>query len=532
MNRNANLNRLVMRVARRAEMNERERLAKTFVEVEQITLGLRIPDHQILYGRRGTGKTHHLIHLAKELKDSGDLPIYIDLRTVGSSGGLYADDSQPLAMRGTRLLIDVMEAIYDELLSNAIEEDRFASILDSLEFLGNVVTQVRVEGTVSTATEAEINTADESRSNWRVALKAGSPSFDVGLSSSLKNSSRSKTSVQRTGSLKHQVLFGPLHRALQEVSRMMSPSRIWILLDEWSTLPVDLQPFLADMIRRAFFPCPHITVKISAIERRSTFFQRMSDTGYVGMELGADTAATLNLDEHLVSDAGTSAYGFLAELIFRHMSVLLEQEYQRTIIYKTRDQLINEMFVDAAFVELARAAEGIPRDALNIASTAAARAGTREIRRGDIHWAARQYYLRDKETGIAGNESAIQIWDQLQRKVVHELKSRTFLLKRSSDRNTPALLDLLDARLIHLLRPGLHTVSRPGEVFDGYSVDFGSYVTVLKEAELAAAWEAAQMPWTYRSNEVILLDDFDHSIIFEPSKTARRRAASGKRQRR
>jgi hypothetical protein len=35
---------------------------------------------------------------------------------------------------------------------------------------------------------------------------------------------------------------------------VLGASRAWLLIDEWSEIPIDLQPFLADLIR----VCTHI----------------------------------------------------------------------------------------------------------------------------------------------------------------------------------------------------------------------------------------------------------------------------------
>ena len=63
---------------------------------------------------------------------------------------------------------------------------------------------------------------------------------------------------------------------------------MWILLDEWSTLPPDVQPFLADLLRRSIFPVRGVTVKIAAIEQRSRFKIDGPAGTYVGLEIGAD----------------------------------------------------------------------------------------------------------------------------------------------------------------------------------------------------------------------------------------------------
>ena len=77
-------------------------------------------------------------------------------------------------------------------------------------------------------------------------------------------------------------------------------ARAWLLIDEWSEIPIDLQPYLADLIRRTILPVNTMTVKIAAIEHRSDFAIVRARGEYVGIELGVDMAADLNLDDFLV----------------------------------------------------------------------------------------------------------------------------------------------------------------------------------------------------------------------------------------
>lgn len=125
---NRNINKLLNRIAIRAETNPQEVLHRTFVEVEQISSGLLRLDHQVMYGRRGTGKTHALSNLAVRLDAEGDVPVYIDLRKIGSNNGLYSDYHQPLSLRASQLLIDIIEAIHLELLTKSIEDERFETM--------------------------------------------------------------------------------------------------------------------------------------------------------------------------------------------------------------------------------------------------------------------------------------------------------------------------------------------------------------------------------------------------------------------
>jgi len=109
--RQRHVNQALMRIPRRAESTDRYTLATTYVAAGSFSAMLNSEDHQILYGRRGTGKTHALLYLSDLVERTGDVAVYVDLRTIGSAGGLYADSSLTPSMRGTHLLVDTLEAI-------------------------------------------------------------------------------------------------------------------------------------------------------------------------------------------------------------------------------------------------------------------------------------------------------------------------------------------------------------------------------------------------------------------------------------
>lgn len=111
----------LLRLVKRAEASEPQVLLKTFVGTGMLETLLTSRDHQIIYGRRGTGKTHALHYLAETRRAAGDLPVYIDLRIVGSSTGIFADDKIPLPERGTRLFRDILSSIHTQLLQYAVE---------------------------------------------------------------------------------------------------------------------------------------------------------------------------------------------------------------------------------------------------------------------------------------------------------------------------------------------------------------------------------------------------------------------------
>jgi len=146
---NLELNSALLQLSKRAETVERAKLVETFVDVGPLFTLLRTNNHQIIHGRRGTGKTHALLYLAEAVTKNGDISVYVDMRTVGSTGGLYGDESIPIPERATRLIVDTLGELHETLLQFAVSPvsslnlAEFGPLLDQL---ASAITEVTVHG--------------------------------------------------------------------------------------------------------------------------------------------------------------------------------------------------------------------------------------------------------------------------------------------------------------------------------------------------------------------------------------------------
>lgn len=82
--------------------------------------------------------------------------------------------------------------------------------------------------------------------------------IDIGFGST--NEHGNNQSIALSGMVRHRVHFASTGNALNDILRCISPRSIWIILDEWSEIPLDIQPYLADLIRRSVFHLRNITV--------------------------------------------------------------------------------------------------------------------------------------------------------------------------------------------------------------------------------------------------------------------------------
>lgn len=519
------INKAFLKLRRRAESSTRSKLVETFVDVGPLFALLSNPDHQIIYGRRGTGKTHALIYLVERVKQKDDLAVYVDLRKIGSSGGIYSDSNAPLSERATRLLSDTLATLHDEILEYAIDNDdivNLSQIGPVLDRFAESLTDIRVVGD----TKYKVNANKKKGKSTSSSLGMSYTNASVELEGSVKRDSgemesQSKEMIQ-TGKTRHRVHFGEVGSAIQKISEVLPGDRLWLVLDEWSSVPIDLQPYLADLLRRSVFPTQGVTVKIAAIEQRANFQASGSDGGYVGIELGADATADLNLDDFMVFDNDQGrATDFFRQLIFKHYdSVDLSSADNMP---GSADDLIKAAFTQFnTFEEFVRSAEGVPRDAINVLSLASQKNMDSRISMNRIRTAARSWYQRDKEDAVSANPKAQALLHWIIDEVIAHRKARAFLL-RSNVRHE-LIDDLFDARVIHLLKKNISAHDEPGVRYDVYKLDYGCYVHLINTTKSPQgmlfpddgdSWSVSVPQDDYRAIRTAILDvdDFDKKYM-------------------
>jgi hypothetical protein len=471
-----------LRIAKRAERQDDEILQKTFVDFGSVFTAVSSLDHQIVFGRRGTGKTHLLTVLRQKRKDAGELAIQLDMRNLGSAGGIYADPGIPLAQRATRLLVDVLSAVHGQLFEQAVAHDGLVNLgtvgpaLDEL-FLAHTTVKVVGQTVLETATKAEATGAAKMKLGGTVGA-APSLTGEFGLEDSMRDEVFEKRVL--TGQQVHRVNFGSVGTALRKLVEQLPGKRLWLLIDEWSEVPLDLQPLLADLLRRAVLPTKGVCVKIAAIEQRSRFLIPDNEVGHIGLELGADISSSINLDDYMVFDNDEKkAVEFFRALVFSHVQAALEAE--KLVPPKGEAELISQAFTQAyAFEEVVRAAEGVPRDAIHILSQAAQRCNDDTISVADVRIAARQWYQGSKEAAVNAHDEARLLLLWLVDKVIKERQTKAFLLESDT---RDALIDFLyDERVLHLLRRGMSAKDAPGLRYHVYGIDYGCYVDLISTA--------------------------------------------------
>jgi hypothetical protein len=235
------------------------------------------------------------------------------------------------------------------------------------------------------------------------------------------------------------------------------------------------------MIRRCLLPVPGVTVKIAAIEQRTHFLLPGGHGDYTGIEIGADVAADLNLDDFMVFDHNaTRAVEFFRRLIFNHFKTVQPEIDGVPSFANERDFTAQAFTQRTALEEIVRAAEGVPRDAINVLAIAAQKAGSSPIAVLNARSAAKTWYQRDKESAVSANVRAAALLRWIVDEVIAHRRARAFLV--ASGTRDMLIDSLFDSRVLHLLKRNISAQEQPGMRYDAFKIDYGCYVDLLSTA--------------------------------------------------
>jgi hypothetical protein len=471
----------VRRLKQRADREtDQERLTATFVD-PGISERLDNVNNQIIFGRRGTGKTHVLRVVDDVLSAvSGTLVVYLDLRTLGS-GGIFEDEKRPLHVRTTSLLKDVFEPVHAMLLERATAPDAGDIDFAPLDELADAISRSILVGE---RRETEHVRAGARTDRAAVAVGAAPPFVKVSAGGAVEG--RFTSRVRHEGNPLDDVLFNEIARALERSLTAIGVEHLYILLDEWTAIPEALQPYLAEFLKRSLFVVPAITVKIAALEYRSSFSLPIGRNNLVGFEVGADISSSLELDDYFVYDRHTAqTEQVFAEVLFRHLVAEIggrrsrqEKDYlEAEYAIDNADRLVDALFASKRpYRELVRAGEGVARDFIGIFSAAfsdSVRRNLRAIDLASVREAARAWFATDKEINLdARHRTAL---DAICDEVIAKGRRRTFMLDRRYESNE-LLNSLVDFRLLHLIHRNVLDTESPTRRYNLYTLDYGLYV--------------------------------------------------------
>jgi hypothetical protein len=406
---------------RRAERQESDlALYNTYVDTG-VLQEISDSESQVIYGRRGVGKTHllHYHRHAVSLQGQRCLYLIFDCQRFGSGTATISDDPKLVAHNY------------------------------AFEFLNDLGT--RLFDAVA-------------------ALKLGNSEEEKALKSAI-------TFVDLICSKDGSFDFRNLGAAFEGFCQHTGIQRVYVGLDEFVSVPLSAQPFFAHILKQLFGATRSVVFKIAAVTFQTSLSVQV-DGQQVGMEIGADVFSDIDLDSYFLWDENRQGVLlFFCQVLFNHLGELLGWDLGVPAARK-KEAIISSLFTqEKCLQELVRASEGNCRDILNILRLAHS-----EFRRGDgekitldhVTTGAKTWYRSAKLANISPGTRDEEFLNFLIQSVIKERKSRSFMVHYQHARH-PLLMRLLNLRLLHRMRTSWTHPDQPGEPYHVFAIDYGCY---------------------------------------------------------
>lgn len=326
-------------------------------------------NNTVIYGRRGSGKTHLLKALNEKIiqnfQETRNFSVYIDLRRIIPLLSYDQENSEVDAILTFKYLLqDVAHtlATNSALLTETNEFDPIAKAINSnkikqlQELLGRIYLQFDGK---SFRKPASLQVHEEEvKSLGGSAQLSSSPE----LNASANHQAGRKVDFKTDG-------YISILDVSNEVDNLMLAAnlqRLTILLDEWSEISTTTQLHLAELIKKSFSSLP-VAVKIAAIPNRTNLGIK-TESKFIGLEDGGDISS-YPLDLRYVFEVNKNqTRDFFNDLLYRHLTGINAGAISRFLAEqkKGKEGLINAFFANVALNEILVASAGIPRDFMNL----------------------------------------------------------------------------------------------------------------------------------------------------------------------
>lgn len=431
---------------------------------------------QIIYGRRGTGKTHLLKALQEKLlaDDQKYLPVYIDLRTFKPT--LESDNDLYYALIiFQEIVVEVLKCVYVNLdylyQEYTVEQQKIiidpqrrkiSALLEKFNrnFDGKSFTKMGETG-------FRVNEVKKLATNLKIAKIP-----------ELFGSKEVNKEIESEDEKIKYISFSDMSDAISQLLEAVDIDRIFCLLDEWSEIPETSQYILAEFLKRTFVP-KKVTLKIAAIPNRT----QLISENRIGLEDGGDIFGYPLDNRYIYELYPEITKAFFNELLYKQLYLMDPQLYE--IFYDNKEKrpvhnFINIFLANQALREILIASAGIPRDFLNIFISAYniffTKTNNRHLVVADIRNATVEWYGVDKKKTVDANSNAKLLLDKIINDILITKKRCHFLIPEKYEK-VKELNDLIDLRVIHLRKRGISHKGNKGVVYNVYYLDYACYTS-------------------------------------------------------
>jgi hypothetical protein len=361
---------------------------------------------------------------------------------------------------------------------------RHNTIQQSFKTLQHILDLHQIEERIksySRHVEGEDESVDRAKAGFdaSIGVETGKPSAKLSLAAGISSEDveKHKEKIVLLYEGLSVIDYEAIRRELEKIITEAGAKAIIILIDEWSSVSLSIQPLLSEMIRKTLGVSDKIFLKFASLK----FFTKLSAVvnapQRMGFQVGVDVHPIQDLDRLLNYDADNNGVQtFLTWVAYRHACEELHA-LRRVTAGEFQKYLCSEVFDgEAVYAEIVRASEGNPRDFLALLAACTAEAHLNpgaKISKQHVIKTATRYFNDTKLPELVNSPSAHLLFQKL---FQHVTKTKQKLFVASTDRaaRSPSLQELWHYRFIHLVEPSIDVRADDGslEEYAVYSIDY------------------------------------------------------------
>ena len=463
----------------------------TYIELfsgEDELAQLEVKKNQIIFGRRGTGKSHFLKAFNQKINintNTNHCSLYVScLDFIGTKDNMesYVHEKK------YRLIASLYyKSFLNHFIELMLDHKKLWKVAQNKKQVETIFEKMITEIIRGSEVVKEIIKIKEIDTTGKTK-KEGSIGFSLSrfFGGGVKiNSNKEKTKQEKEiVNSYYQSDFSKIRNYIDDLLKKANIERLYICIDEWSELDrtcnTPIQQYFAQKLKQTFFKSERVSVKIASIWSLTEMNSKELEGRYFGgIEIGQDIYKEFDLDTQFFKDK-SSIENFLKTILYKRFIYASDKEIKE--IFKKRDDfdpeslLIEEIFENEDnFKALIAASHGIPRDFLDLFDKCF-RALKNNIQKHCITTdlvidVSTDHYKSNKRNKISGNDvliSFIEIIDSY----LEKANERFFILRNGDVRNSNEIKELVYHGFLHQL-PSQLMDRRVRNKYKFFLIDFG-----------------------------------------------------------
>lgn len=480
----------------------------------KVLASMESSDNQIIWGRRGTGKTHLLKAFVQRINEDPEckkIAFYISCDKISAespSNIKFSSDMEKMKYYARQtfkcFVSDFVEQMidkYEDLLSikcfynekyDIGEKEQIKKEIETqlLNLLDNCTYGIPTE-IVKEETAVETKANEKKREsnmdaklegklsfpfNWFAAISA---KFGHKVAKTTNDSSAGETKVIK----KYSFSLTKTRDVLERLLDALRLETVYICIDElWlidQKREMSFQPLFLDYLRQAFLASHRISVKIASIREVTKLNSKTSAGNSYGLQSGHDIIELLNLDTQFIKEKDRVEH--YKHMLYARINYFGRKEKQISDVY-TQEFIVNTIFKsEKNLANLITLTHVIPRNFLNVLQRALF------LIQSDLqHYFIHSYlirktvismYLEDKRSNLPMNSGSL--FDIIN-KYIKSTHNYFFLLSSEQVKRLKIEIDnLVYIEIIHQVPSSI----LPDDIMDNYKgfyIDSGKYLHTLK----------------------------------------------------